>query len=612
VGKLCKTIALSPKEERKYSLKITKHTKRSEKDTRKNNTSFTSEQSSTSRTEGEIVAKAQNKTNFNLTTEGSYNIGISKGSSNTSLGVEASNESQESRKDFREAVLKATQEYKDERSTEVDTEETNDSEYNDSGTIVNPNDELAVTYLFYELQRRYRISEQLYRVMPVVLVAQQVPKPHQVTESWVIAHDWILSKYLLDDSFAPALNYLANKSVGDDFALRELRKNLREQRNLVATLKIEFASASSFAENRYRALSAAVNTRIESRADSNNDGFFENVVDLFGGDSTDLETAKAREMAAADEHRYAVEKAEKISAELRQEVDALHKLTADYNKTLQNHLDNETRTQRLLIHFRNNIIYYMQAIWSMEPPDQRFLRLQKTKVPNLKLDEKADNGGRTYRVTVAPSEDIFVAFRPEGTLKHKAKMIGKLKKPIRFKPLIEVADLDKPLGFKGNYMIFPMKSHNALTEFMAAPYIDSAFGAMDPDELSNLNLNDFSKYVCCLHDTDPARFEELKPMLNKWLGQLLSDPLRNGDEIIIPSGSLYIEALPATHPLLEDFKLKHRALDVFKIQAEVRKMELENIRYAARLLNAEREDPDVEKKILVEGNGINTSNDVNN
>ena len=53
----------------------------------------------------------------------------------------------------------------------------------------------------------------------------------------------------------------------------------------------------------------------------------------------------------------------------------------------------------------------------------------------------------------------------------------------------------------------------------------------------------------------------------------------------MPSNSLYIEALPGTHPLLEDFKLIHRALDVKKAQAEVRHAELENLRLAARLEN---------------------------
>jgi hypothetical protein len=68
----------------------------------------------------------------------------------------------------------------------------------------------------------------------------------------------------------------------------------------------------------------------------------------------------------------------------------------------------------------------------------------------------------------------------------------------------------------------------------------------------------------------------------------------------VPTKSLYIEALVGTHPLLEDFKLLHRALDVKKVQAETRHAELENIRLAARALEGDREDPDIEKKILIE------------
>ena len=82
---------------------------------------------------------------------------------------------------------------------------------------------------------------------------------------------------------------------------------------------------------------------------------------------------------------------------------------------------------------------------------------------------------------------------------------------------------------------------------------------------------------------------------------LLTTPLRDNEEIIVPTGSLFIEALPGVHPLLEDFKLMHRAIDVKKVQAEVRKLEMENIRYAARLLADKHEDPDIEKKIIVAG-----------
>src|SRR5438874_5775485 len=72
------------------------------------------------------------------------------------------------------------------------------------------------------------------------------------------------------------------------------------------------------------------------------------------------------------------------------------------------------------------------------------------------------------------------------------------------------------------------------------------------------------------------------------------------DRVVVPTHSLYIEALVGTHPLLEDFKLIHRALDVKKVQAEVRHAELENIRLAARALKGKDEDPDIEKKIVIE------------
>ncbi|SEF63000.1 hypothetical protein [Nitrosomonas ureae] len=106
-GKLVKTIPLSPKEERKYSLKVTRNLKQARKEAVKNNQALTNEQTSTSRVEAEIMEKAQNQTNFGLSTDGSYNIGISKGKSTTTFGVEALQESSGSRKDFREAVIKA-------------------------------------------------------------------------------------------------------------------------------------------------------------------------------------------------------------------------------------------------------------------------------------------------------------------------------------------------------------------------------------------------------------------------------------------------------------------------------------------------------------------------
>lgn len=599
VGDLVKTIPLAPKEEIKYSVKTVLNEKIAKKESRKNNSTLQSEMSSTTRAEAEIVKKANARTNFSYANEGGFSLGLGGSSNTTYFGTEAGNDSQDTKKDFREAVIKASQEFKEERSLEIDTETTYTSEYNQSGTIVNPNDELAVTYLFYELQRRFKVTEQIYRVMPVVLVAQEVPNPADITEAWLISHDWILNRFLLDDSFRPALQYLSSRNVGDDFAVRELRKNLRQQRRLVETLELELTMREAEVNNRYTALENSITNRIKEESAERTDGFFADISQFFGGDGQDPEAAKARELAAKDAHQHAVEKAEKIARALSQEVNNLHAITEAYNKKLEDHLNTETMVSRLKTHVKNNILYYMQAIWSMEPPDQRYFRLYNTEVPMVEASQKR------YTIELEEENDIFAEFRPEGMRKYSAWIQASMKSNVPKKKLVEVADLDNLLGFKGNYMIFPLKEHNALTEIMAAPYVDEAFGAIDPDELGNVSLDDYAKYVCCLHKEFPAdAFNRLRPTLQKWLKKLLADPLRNGDEIIVPSGSLYIEMLPSSHTLLEDFKLKHRAMDVLKVQAEVRQMELENLRYAARLLAEERDDPRVEKKIVVEGNGV--------
>ena len=45
-----------------------------------------------------------------------------------------------------------------------------------------------------------------------------------------------------------------------------------------------------------------------------------------------------------------------------------------------------------------------------------------------------------------------------------------------------------------------------------------------------------------------------------------------------------------------------------KAQAETRKLEMENLRYAARILNAQLNDPDIDKQIVIEGTaGVNVT-----
>src|SRR5262245_7310727 len=105
----------------------------------------------------------------------------------------------------------------------------------------------------------------------------------------------------------------------------------------------------------------------------------------------------------------------------------------------------------------------------------------------------------------------------------------------------------------------------------------------------------------CLYRKEPKQFQKYCDQFKQLLIDRLTSTRKDNELVIVPTNSLYIECLVGTHPLLEDFKLIHRAFDVKKVQAEVRRAELENIRLAARALEGEREDPDIEKKIVIEG-----------
>src|SRR2546430_12407796 len=56
---------------------------------------------------------------------------------------------------------------------------------------------------------------------------------------------------------------------------------------------------------------------------------------------------------------------------------AIEKLSA----AMKEHYDKVTEVDRLRVHVKENILYYMQAIWNHEPPDQRYFRVFQIGVP---------------------------------------------------------------------------------------------------------------------------------------------------------------------------------------------------------------------------------------
>ncbi len=607
VGQLISTIPLMPGEKRTVIKKKVFKKKRLIKEMENNLRIHKEDSSDTTRAEAEIVQRAEAKTNFTQTSQGTFKIGIAEFGGTTSFGKDASTASQESKKSFREAVFKAAQEFKDERKIEIETEEVAETEETETGEIRNTNDEIPVTFLYYELQRRYRVSEQIHRVTPVVLVALEVPRPDQITLGWLAQYDWILNRVLLDDSLRAPLMYL-RQIVGDEHALDVQRVHVDKLREVTTQIKDELVSVRATVGRRYAALAKSIEKRADVVAGEATEGFLGGAKDFFFGSSDEesVEAVRIREDAARDAAERAAKEEKELEARLEREVTALQVAMDAYTKAKSEHLNHKTEVARLRVHIMLNIFHYMQGIWNHTHPDQLFFQLHTVKVPRLLPKTK------TYRLTPVPDSRIPASVTPRpGQKVFEVRLNLELDpSPLPdddFATLAEVADLDNPLGFKGNYLILPLKESNALTDFMMLPYIDDELGLHDPDEFGNWTLSSFAEYVKCLKEHMTANdFEAIKDQLVEQYKRLLTAPRREDEEIIVPTDSLYIEALPGTHPVLEDFKLLHRAMDVLKVKEDVREAGLENIRGAARLLAGEREDPDIEKKIVIEGDAQRT------
>lgn len=591
-GDLVATIPLAPLEARKYSHRQVVKVSRAAKEIEKSMSSRSLQSSETSRAESEIMNRATTATNFKMTAKGSFNVGIGSIDASTEFGLDQRQDSMTAKKDFHEATLRAAEEYKLERSLEVDTTTTTETEDTSSGEISNPNNELTVTYLFYELQRRFRISEHLHRARPVLLVAQDVPAPHEIDEAWLVQYQWILSRVLLDDSLRPALDYLTSGFAGDEVAAYVIKARWEAQRSILTKLE-----AQVDAQIKMRDALRETLVQTAQKEDISKTFSMPTVLKVltFGlapdPGQTNADMLEADRKAAQTRLEYAQQALDEMQKKLSDASTTFEQATKDYTAALQNKYSRHVAIDQLRVHVKQNILYYMQAIWDHEPPDQRFFRLYNKTV-------KLPQPGSGIVFKTSPSTKTMIPNIKGKKVANVAVSWGPTINTTEVE-MVEIADLDNPLGYKGNYIVFPLKKPTFLTTFMMNEFIDDYFGVRDPDEFGNYTVEELEDYIACVkqhEDTNPAEIEELETVLE----QRLSEDRPTTDEVIVPTGQLFIEALPGSHALLEDFKLLHRLEDVRKVKAEVRHAEMENLRLAARLAKGEHEDPEIEKRILVD------------
>jgi hypothetical protein len=616
-GRLVKTVTLAPMEVQKYTKTVRRRTKRAEKEVKNHLQIRKDDSTETSRLEQDIIAKALTKTNFSMSAEETAPGGAGP-SSKTSFERGAEKTSESVKKAFHEAVFKAAQETKDEHNLEIATEDAEEYELVETGELNNPNKAVAVAFLFYELQRRYRVTERIHRVTPVVFVAQEMPAPHEINESWLISHDWILRRVLLDDSFVAALDYLCTRIVGDQVAIAEIRTNITQQRQLLAEMKQQLRvvreRVATYRSMLEKQLLATAKVRSSSgggalsgllrsipgisQAIELSDDAVEAVGEFINPDTPDvgdsrLDALKETIQRSVDEERDAVMRVER-------EVTALNALTETYARMLADNQNQRAQVLRLRTHIKQNITYYMQAIWNHEPPDQRYLRLHETPVPVF------DDQRRYHFADLVPDPEAMTPFahRPggEATKIYEADVVASFTLD-GTQPLAKVANLDNLIGYFGNLMMFALKDANPLTDFMMEPYVVRGFDELtDPDDVGNWTLDEFADYVIALEERLTTQaFAKVKDRLMAQYERLISAPLRNGEEIVVPTNSVFIEALPAGTSLDEGLRRLEREMEVKAAQENVRAAAMRNLRLADRLLHGERDDPEIDKRIVVSG-----------
>ncbi len=605
-GELVNTLPLAPGEKRSLEIRKLEKEETKKSDKRMDSMSDTRDMSETSRMTTKIVNKALMKLNGKATV--SYKPVAFEATAG--FGFDTAAESARNKEEFREAVRKSAQEYKDERTVEVST--TSNREYETTGKteIMNPNNELTVTYLFYELQQRFLVSEKLHDVMPVVMVAFEVPKPHEIDEAWLLQYDWIIRKVLLDNKLLPAINMLSKSFAGEELALKIKRRQWLAQLAVVEELRQGMegsVDARDAARRSVKALMESVNDEAEEEGQT----FVEAIQSfsighrlvnaLFSGDKTEGEALSNPDYDAA---RQALEWMESdlsnANASLRQATTALERTTEAYIDAVTLGANRRIAVDQLRAHVKQNILHYMQAIWMHENADQRYMRLYDLEIEWPEYDGIASLNYVNSPMLNRGVSSTLPTLKKTGTYTSTVKMppakLGGNKRT-----LYDVADIDKVIGFKGNYAVFALKEDNAVTDYMMQDFLDTEFGVYDPDPDGEvLTANEALDLAHCAWQNEDLTSAD-KKQIKDWLLESIRIANRQGQEIVVPTGELFIEALPGTHTLLEDFKLRHREADSQKAAAEARMSEIDVLRRVKLLQEGDYSDPDVDKSIRIIG-----------
>lgn len=616
VGRMVSTIPLAPGESREFKIRRRVKQSRAEKEMRKALVENSYESSSTVRTELDVIAKLSTDSNFKLSAQGTFNLGIGSISSTSEFSHNQKNESSRQQKQFAEATRKASEKVRQEREVTIESKDEFEASSETTQNIHNPNDEVTVTYLLYELERRYNVTHRLHKVTPTIMVALEMPSPHELTEGWILEHAWILRRVLLDDSFEKAIAYIEKGRASETVDIEVKHSIYEKEKDALTTAENDLDAV--LADRRQMRETVIGLTRQKAEHNAGEESDAERVGDFFltGGFSElfrdrgpdEGELIQAQIDAAESRLKYVEQATEEMGARLRAIRRSAKEAAENYTNAIKKQVHADTLIQQFQMHLRQNIFHYMHSIWEAKHPDELFFSLVDIEVPFVET--------ATTSCSIREATTDEIALEVPGIVRDGIPYVIECgtptapdpSAPLPTKRLGSIAHVDQLLGFKGNYAIFPLKVCSHITNFMMQEFIDDYMGIRDPANDSGFTTPELLEYSAEVwSDLTPAE----QSALNSLVVNQLSKPNSDTETVILPTGQLYMEALKGEQALLEDFKLAHRGMDVLKVQEEIRESRLENLRRAGRLLGEERDfgDPDIDKIVQITGTDVSITED---
>jgi hypothetical protein len=562
-GDPVKTLPLGPRQSEKISTKTTRRSRVQRTAESLRSVESSTEMTDTAKDSTDVVNETTETSGWKAEAGGSVGFGGMGINASGGMNEEVSNKVGSTNSYLSESVQKTANKIRMESKMVVSSEGETTFELSSATEISNPNDEIAITYVYSTLQRQYEVFTHLNEVNTVIFVAEHMPVEAEL-EQWVKDNDWIIARVLLDDSFRDALS-----AINQDLA----------QPTFDEPLALSFKTA------------------------------LDNIT-LAGG---------TLDKIAIHADSLKVQQAD-FSQEIQRSVQQVYK-ERDERSRSANLL--EQKRLRLLEHVRRNILHYCRAVWAQEDADQRQLRYQKSGLSIPTVWEFVDSTDTLIDFATLAADPALVfdgqftpvaeSERPIADVINPAGPIGYHGNYAVYYARPDLRLIDANIFEALDIMRQPYLDDGDPPTFLdpARAYIESTAG-LPARPFSDALKRDMIRLLPELRAEYEGRSDVGAPSPRETF--FTTDANFTNDhyydylfrreftrQLVLDTNNLIVDIEVGTGSTLEGFKRLHRYVDVLKAVEERNQGALESSRFEQRLTAGKLSDPEIENMTVVTG-----------